>query len=171
MAQFQKSIKRSVKKTIFIGTEGDDDKIVIDHLKSLYQPELFSCKVRSMGGGSPVVTVNKTFQQASLGDYEIVYAIVDSDREELEEARLLAEKKHIILLCSEPHCLEGFILTLLNLGKIKLKNTKDCEEKLEGEFGKNGICTDILEKRLPKKHLEKCRHKIKALDNLLNIFE
>jgi hypothetical protein len=153
MAQSHNSINRKSCTTILLGVEGNDEEAVSKHLKGMFHHGAISTiKIKDTLGGSPKMAVEKTIRLANDGDYNLVYVWVDSDREELDEAKELAKKNGIILLCSEPLCLEGLLLKIC--GHKKIPNTSDaCKSQLKRFFKEKLLSQILLESHFSKANL------------------
>ena len=172
MAQSHNSINRRSRKTILLGVEGNSEETFCKHLKKAFHNEVMSTiKIMDTLGGSPLIAVQATLRETKRADYDSdsIYTWIDSDREELDEAKELAKKNNIILLCSEPFCLEGFLLKICGQ---KIPNTSEaCKSQLKKFFKEKLLSQILLESHFNKANLQKMRKKIACLNELINIFE
>ena len=107
---------RHIKKTtLIIVAEGAHDKAFLDHMKSVYDHRDSGQKVtiNSADGGSPHDVIKTAIKKTSHAAYDQKYIFMDSDVAIKQQDLSLAKKNNIIVLLSEPLCLEGMLLDIL----------------------------------------------------------
>ena len=169
-------MKRKQKDSILIICEGDDDQYVLEHFRRIYTDRrLLKVDVIPAGGGSVGILIKKAENFLASRDYNSVYAVFDTDREEwLDESSqddLVNKAGGSGISCFPlgPLCLEGFLLSVLN---VKAESTSQrSKSKLYKRFDIRDKSIQKLLSRLDKSLLERRRREFELLDELLNIFE
>jgi hypothetical protein len=116
---------RHIKKTtLIIVAEGAHDKAFLDHMKSLYDHRDSGQKVtiNSADGGSPHDVIKTAIKKTSHAAYDQKYIFMDSDVAIKQQDLSLAKRNNIIVLLSEPLCLEGMLLDILGQRILKIQN-------------------------------------------------
>jgi len=108
--------RRVQQKTLLIVSEGPSDKAFVDHLKHLfdYRENNQRTTIKSSNGGSPGDIVKCCVNHCRTADFDRKIVILDSDIPIEQTVKNLANQKQIILLQSEPICLECMLLQMLN---------------------------------------------------------
>lgn len=148
------SSKRKLnKRTKLIYGEGDNDQTWLSYLKSLFAKNQSGIKIDNGSGGSPDSVLEKMMKRREFYEYAEKYALLDSDRKEIDIAKGIAEKNGIILIVSEG-CLEFELLKIYGIPKMTLKRLKSNSNNAKSEFKK--ICRhnpDNYKKIFPKELL------------------
>lgn len=109
------------KKSLILFGEGKTDAVFLRHLVSLYQSEIDSrVKVEAGQGGSPKEVANRLIKKhLQIGAFDGSLLLLDEDlsTEEIPEGWL--RRHRIQLVVSEPCCLEGLLLTMLDDPPLK----------------------------------------------------
>ena len=110
------NVRKISKTTLLVIGEGAHDTAFLNHLKSLYDARESGQKVKieSGDGGSPHDLIKNTLKKISHLSYDRVVIFLDSDVEIKESDKIEAKRHRITLILSEPVCLEGYLLKLLN---------------------------------------------------------
>lgn len=148
-----KRTRRTLLSTLIIVGEGIHEKAFLSHLKSLYSANTNQkVKVDSADGGSPEDIVRTAVKKSKGIAYDRKFILIDSDIEINDKTKKLAKDNNITLILSEPLCLEGMLLRLLNISVPD--SSKKCKvllhPKLDGKptdrkSYENLITKEILE--------------------------
>ncbi len=142
-----KKTRHIVKTSLIIVGEGAHDQAFLNHMKELYDGRETNqtVKIESADGGSPKDIIDVAIKKSKIADYDKRYVLMDADIPVSIEERLHAKKKKIVLLFSEPLCLEGMLLGVLGQ---KAPST-------------NQACKDDLHPQLAGKPTEKQSYRLK----------
>lgn len=164
--------RRTQRNTILVYGEGSDDMAWIKYIKSLFAREKSGIKIDEGGGGSPVEVLEKMMKRREFLEYDKRYALVDSDRPEIDKARQFAKENRIDLMISRG-CLEFELLSICGASKKVLNRAKIKSENAKVEFKKKCKHTEKdYSKAFPKNKLMAERLKGNEwLDRLISIFE
>jgi hypothetical protein len=93
-------------------------------MKSLYDHRDSGQKVtiNSADGGSPHDVIKTAIKKTSHAAYDQKYIFMDSDVAIKQQDLSLAKRNNIIVLLSEPLCLEGMLLDILGQRILKIQN-------------------------------------------------
>jgi len=129
-----KKTRHVVKTSLIIVGEGAHDHAFLSHMKDLYHNGMTnqSVKIEPADGGSPKDIIDVAIKKSKIADYDKRYVLMDSDIPVSTEERLHAKKKKIVLLFSEPICLEGMLLEVL--GEKAPATNKACKDKLHPQL-------------------------------------
>lgn len=106
--------RRVQQSTLLVVGEGPHDKAFIEHMKSLYDSRNNGQKVtvKPGDGGSPESILHTAIKERHIS-YDRRYVLMDSDLPLSDKARALSEKHKLVVIQSEPVCLEGMLLDAL----------------------------------------------------------
>lgn len=108
--------RKLLLSTLIIVGEGPVEKAFLSYLKELYaQNSGQKVKIDAADGGSPENIVKTTIGKTKHADYDRKFILMDSDIEINEKIHSTARKANIVIIQSEPYCLEGMLLKLLGL--------------------------------------------------------
>jgi len=148
-----RKLRRALLSTLIIVGEGIHEKAFLSYLKSLYSANTNQkVKVDSADGGSPEDIVRTAVKKSKGIAYDKKFILMDSDIEINDKTKKLAKENNITLILSEPLCLEGMLLRLLNISVPD--SSKKCKAllhpKLDGKptdrkSYENLITKEILE--------------------------
>lgn len=125
-----KKTRHIVKTSLIIVGEGAHDQAFLCHMKELYDGRETnqSVKIESADGGSPKDIIDVAIKKSKIAAYDKQYVLMDSDIPISNEEQSRAKKKKIIILFSEPICLEGMLLDVL--GQKTPSTNQACKDKL-----------------------------------------
>lgn len=103
------------KTTLIIVGEGAHDKAFLEHMKGVYDTRESGQKIKidSADGGSPHDVIKTAIKKTSHTAYDQKYILMDSDVAIKQQDLSIARRNNIIILLSEPLCLEGMLLDVL----------------------------------------------------------
>lgn len=103
------------KTTLIIVGEGAHDKAFLEHMKGVYDTRESGQKIKidSADGGSPHDVIKTAIKKTSHTAYDRKYIFMDSDVAIKQQDLSIARRNNIIILLSEPLCLEGMLLDVL----------------------------------------------------------
>lgn len=124
-------------KTILIMGEGEHEEAFLEHMKLVYNQRLSGKKVTIdyNGGGSPHDIVKYTVKQTYNANYDLVYILMDCDVKISAKDLATADKKGFVILESDPLCLEGMLLEVIN--QTAPKTSYACKSKLHPKLSGN----------------------------------
>jgi len=110
-----KKIRRIKLSSLIVVGEGPHDGAFLSHMKDLYDSRLTDQKVKiaSADGGSPKDILNTVIKNRHIA-YDRKFVLMDSDVALTQKDRELAKRNKIVIYHSEPICLEGMLLDILN---------------------------------------------------------
>ncbi|MFT4924240.1 MAG: hypothetical protein ACI8WB_000318 [Phenylobacterium sp.] len=110
-----KKIRKLKLASLIVVGEGPHDRAFLSHMKDLYDGRHTNQKVRieAADGGSPS-DILKTVIKHKQAAYDRKYVLMDSDVALSQQNRDYATKHKIIILQSQPVCLEGMLLEVLS---------------------------------------------------------
>lgn len=163
--------RRAQIQTTMAYGEGSNDETWLIYIKELYAKGKRGIKIKNGGGGSPESVIIRMTKNIAFSEYERKFALIDSDRGHIDEARNLAKKNGITLIVSN-QCLEVELLKIKNVSKSVRKiistNSKEAKKEFLRRCSHN---QDNYRKVFPKKVLNSERKKSKWLDSIIRIFE
>lgn len=111
----KRTIHHSKKTTLIIVGEGLHEKAFLTHMKNLYdqRDSRQTVKIDTGNGGSPHDIIKNTIKKTSHLAFDRKYILMDSDVAIAQKDLAEAFKKGIVVLLSEPICLEGMLLDIL----------------------------------------------------------
>lgn len=147
----KKKKSRRILKTILIYCEWDCEYIFLSCLKDIYHERWsgFILTVENGRGWSPDILVKKVKESEG---YHKKYIWLDTDRPEIERARVIASKSWIVLFENTPLCLEGEILRMLGRN---IKWVSDYNSKFAKLYPNEDLCEKkAYVKLFPKEKIE-----------------
>ena len=123
--------QRVEKETAIIICEGVTDKAFLRHMRGLYaRNSSRSVTIKTASTGTKVIGDAIKFRESSP-EYGLVFALIDEDQSRchsFEACRVEADKSNVLILWSEPVCLEGMLLGVLD--ESIPKTNQDCKKTL-----------------------------------------
>ncbi len=112
MAKRQRKVKQT---TLIVVGEGQHDKAFLNHMKGIYDSRETGQKVTIdfSSGGSPHDIIKSSVKKVAHISYDKKYILMDDDVTIRQQDRDLAKKQKIQILLSQPICLEGMLLDIL----------------------------------------------------------
>lgn len=164
--------QRFTKKTLFIACEGSDEKVFVDHLKSLYSQGNTKPTVGDAQGGCPYDVVLFCVKRTISGGFHKKIVMMDMDSEWDESSLALINKHGIIPLGSDP-CLEILFLQILEQKPpiFSKKEAKKCKKKFQDKYlaKRHSIQEKDCKRLFTKELLDRCRLRIPILNDLISL--
>ncbi len=166
------------QESILVYGEGKTEAVFLNHLRTVY-----ACEIRArvqvdagQGGGSKQVAERMIKKHLNLGSYDRSLLLLDSDVPNDDIPQIWLKKHKISLVCSEPQCLEGLFLTLLD--DPPPSKDRHHSKNWKQRFRRNHLGTDrdteVLERLkkkcpelFPRELLEEKRRQIPTLHELI----
>ena len=139
--------------TLLVVGEGIHDRAFINHMKDCYDGRQTGqqIKVESSDGGSPRDILNSARKSKEI-DYERRFVLMDDDVPITQQDYAYAKKHNIEIILSQPVCLEGMLLDIL---EIKPGSNGDaCKAKLRPFLGGNPTLKSSYQKSFGKDILD-----------------
>lgn len=172
----------SRRESIILFGEGKTEAVFLQHVLALYRADVSAMvKVDAGQGGAPKQVAERLIKKhLKLGNYDRSLLLIDSDLPVDEIPRTWLVKHRIELVKSEPCCVEGLFLTLLDdPPPAKERNHSrawkrrfhrehlgtDRDTEVQARLRKK--CADLF----PKTLIESQRHRIPALQSLLGFLD
>jgi hypothetical protein len=134
-----RKIKKTLLSTLVILGEGACEKAFLAYLKDLYAKDTGQkITLQSADGGSPEDIVKTAIKKSRDIAYDRKFILMDSDIKISDKAKSLAKESNITIILSEPLCLEGMLLKLLDQ-KVPTSSQK-CKSLLHPQL--DGKATD-----------------------------
>lgn len=162
--------------------EGKMDGIFLNYLKAVYgDRERQAIKVARGQGGSPECVVTRMVKsELEIANYERSLLLIDSDLPIEKKTLVKLDELGVALVLSEPRCIEGLMLKVLDDLPKGARNS--ASKNLKRRFWKNHLKTDKerdalkrlnrgIGKLFPKKTLETARKTCGTLDELITFIE
>lgn len=134
---------RTIQKSLILFGEGKSEAAFLNHLREIYRTELLNIRI-NVGygnGGSPQCVIERLIRQyLDLKSPDGALLLIDSDITMDSKLKEKLKSHSVKLLFSEPVCLEGLFLRLLDDGS--LKKIKHNAGKLKEYFQKTYLKTD-----------------------------
>lgn len=129
MAKKVRQNRRIQQTTLIIVGEGSHEKAFLSHMKVMYDLRNSGQKVKIIkgDGGSPYDVINSTIKKSSHAAYDFKFILMDNDVPIKQQDYDLAKNQNIEILLSEPLCLEGMLLEVIDLKPL---NTAEACKKL-----------------------------------------
>lgn len=165
--------------SVLIGGEGKRDSMFLNHIVTLYGVKSVEFKVTIYkgNGGGPYTVANDFKKKAKIGSYDKTLLLLDSDLSTTEIPTGWIKDLSMSLIESQPMCLEGLFLDVLD--DLPRGANSMASSRLKSRFHKNYCGTDkeseankrLLRGRMdelfPKELLESKRGSIPELDMIL----
>jgi hypothetical protein len=123
---------RTIQKSLILFGEGKSEAAFLSHLRTIYRSKLSNTRINTGygSGGSPQCVVDRLIRQhLDLKSSDGALLLIDSDITIDMKLKAELQSRSVKLLLSEPVCLEGLFLKLLdddgpkkgkrNAGKLK----------------------------------------------------
>lgn len=149
---------RHIKKTTLIVVgEGAHDKAFLDHMKSIYDSRNSGQKIKidSADGGSPHDVIKTIIKKTNHTDYDRKYILMDSDVAIPQQDLSNAKKNNIVILLSEPLCLEGMLLDIL--GQTTPPTAESCKRSLHPQLAGQPVYAESYVSLFPKLVLDSAK--------------
>ena len=174
---------RKRKKSLILFGEGKSEAAFLNHLRSLYRPKLLNTRIHidAGRGGSPQCVADRLMRQhLDLKSSDGVLLLIDSDIEIDLKLKKELKRCSVKLLLSEPVCLEGLFLKLLDdKGSKKVKRGAP---HLKAYFQKTYLNTDrnceyvaklkkACSKLFPERLIEQKRNENPTLETILSFMD
>lgn len=173
---------RSVKRTVLIVVEGDNDYSFLTYLKRLYlDSDKTHLTISNAYGGSATNAVMHCVRLSRDKEFDKKFVFIDEDfakhnPNDFNKAKNLAQRREnqIEMIESVPCCLECLLLELLDKKPKYIKDCQDCKSLLKKALNRDDqSCLTIqdLERYFPKKLLDVKRGSIEVLKCLIDLIE
>lgn len=131
--------KRIPRTPLILFGEGPTEELFLGHIKQLYSQQLAdkSVQLGNGGGGSPgsiLLALEKKYLSVGAAATPAL-VLMDSDIElDAESRRILKKYPNIQIVYSEPQCLEGLLLDLLDdLPAVGQQNSERLKKRFQDE--------------------------------------
>lgn len=172
----------SVKRTVLIVVEGENDHSFLAYLKRLYlNPDKTRLSLSNAYGGSATNLVMKCIRIALDKEFSEKFVLMDADfalhnPTDFNKAKNMAQKREhqIKIIESAPCCLECLLLELLDKKPKYIKDCQDCKSLLKKTLNRDDeTCLTVqdFERYFPKKLLDSKRESINTLNRLIHLIE
>lgn len=152
MAKKKRNLKAQLTSLIVVG-EGPHDKAFLKHMQKLYDGNTGQkVKIDSADGGSPYDIINSTDRKHKHAAFDRRFILMDSDVTIRQQDWTLANNKRIEIITSEPICLEGMLLEVLN--RRAPDNAQACKRTLHPELSGPATQPDSYAELFPKPVLD-----------------
>lgn len=169
---------RRTKTTILFVAEGPTEKAFLQYLKDMYitRDMDIAVKIECGSGGSPKSVVEKAVRLKGSRAYDKCFVLVDSDlpfEPDGELKKRMNKKPRIEMLKATP-CIEGLLLTILDLGfsqqaTTSIESKRIFESNHLPEEKKTDKCS--YERIFSKQVIEERRKAVVELDAILKAME
>lgn len=150
---------RSVNKTtLLVMGEGEHDKAFLSHMKGIYHERRSGSKITLdfSSGGSPHDIIKDTVKKSLHVGYDKKFILMDSDVPVNQQDIKAAKDSGIIILYSEPLCLEGMLLSVL---KQNIPHTaQKCKSMLHPQLSDNPALPKSYDPLFSKPLLDDTNH-------------
>lgn len=107
--------KRKLKRTHLVVGEGPAELTMLRAVQSVYKCDTpYRLKFESANGGSPIDIVKYAKNVMEYHKYDICTVLIDSDIAFCVKTKDIINRNKLNIIKSEPICLEGFLLKILN---------------------------------------------------------
>jgi hypothetical protein len=131
MARIKKNNKRQTRKTHLIVGEGIADITLLKAINKVYGSNTqYKLKFDAADGGCPFDIINHACGLIKYHGYDKGTVFMDSDIAICIKGTKLLKKNNLTLILSKPICLEGFLLSVLNV-KVPFTDANVCKKELE----------------------------------------
>ncbi|WP_251359463.1 hypothetical protein [Kangiella sp. TOML190] len=159
-------IRRPIKETLVIVTEGQADAAFTNHLKSIYGVGNPKVTAKSAGGKGPSNVIGDAIGTHKSYGCDRVACLLDTDLDWPVTKRKQAQQKKIRLIGSTP-CLEGLLLNILGIDVPQLSD--DCKAILHPMLAGKPTDKNSYAILFTEEVLNSARERVESLDTLIKI--
>jgi len=129
------AIKRKIKRTHLVVGEGPAELTMLRAIQSIYKCSTsYKIKFESANGGSPVDIVKYAKNVMKYHSYDICTVLIDSDIAFCNATIKIINENNLNIIKSEPICLEGFLLQLMNVKVVAGWDATKCKASIEKNY-------------------------------------
>jgi len=127
--------KRILKRTHLIVGEGPAELTMLRAIHSIFEckPD-HKLKFESANGGSPVDIVKYAKNVMDYHKYDLCTVLIDSDIQFCKKTYVIISEKNLNIIKSEPVCLEGFLLHIMNIKVTAGSDANKCKSLIERKY-------------------------------------
>jgi hypothetical protein len=127
--------KRKLKQTHLIVGEGPAELTMLRAIQCVYEckPD-HKLKFESANGGSPVDIVKYARNVMDYHKYDLCTVLIDSDIPFCKKTYTIISEQQLNIIKSEPVCLEGFLLQIMNIKVIAGWDANKCKSLIEKKY-------------------------------------
>jgi hypothetical protein len=151
----KKRVKRTHSTLLIVG-EGAHERAFLHHLKDLYDTRTSGQKIKidTADGGSPADIIDYTIRKYQNVSFERKYILMDADIEIPSSVRKKAKMSNIVLILSEPICLDCMLLEILK--QSTGHDCKSCKNRLHSMLAGEPTDKNSYKRLFPKEFIDQC---------------